>query len=152
MPWMNTIGRPRGLPASTTWSWTPPPPVTVRLARCGLPFRCQSISAIVAYRVAICCLLCIGRCDGPIVARGGGPSITSACSLATAGAARDDKDLLVAHASASGRQWARDPVAVGVGGGLGAIGGADLVEDVADVARHRVQADQERGGDLPVAL
>ena len=43
-------------------------------------------------------------------------------------------------------------MAVGVGGSFGSVGGTDFVEDIADVARHRVQADHQCGGDLLVTL
>ena len=39
----------------------------------------------------------------------------------------------------------------GVDGGLGAVGGACLVEDIADVAAHRVEADDELVSDLLIA-
>src|SRR5207244_4601470 len=42
-------------------------------------------------------------------------------------------------------------VAVGVRGGLGAVGAAGLLEDAADVIGDRVLADVQRGADLTVA-
>ena len=45
-----------------------------------------------------------------------------------------------------------EAVLAGVDRRLGAVGGAGLVEDVADVAAHGVAADNERVGDLLVGL
>jgi hypothetical protein len=51
-----------------------------------------------------------------------------------------------------GRGGLRQAVVAGVSRGLRAVGGADLVKDIADVAPHSVGADDEFVGDLLVAL
>src|SRR5438067_11448613 len=66
------------------------------------------------------------------------------------------------RSSATGVRWERwvaagyrlwqEGLPMSVGGRFGAVGRPDLVEDVAHVAQHGVQADHQRGGDLLVAL
>src|SRR5215208_574156 len=58
----------------------------------------------------------------------------------------------VPGADGAGAVLVGQPVSVGVGSGLYAVGDAGLGEDVADVPLDGVIADEERVGDLAVAL
>ena len=53
----------------------------------------------------------------------------------------------------AGRRGVSDEaLAAGVGRGLGAVGGAGLVEEISHVGAHRRRADEQFLGDLPVCL